>query len=502
MGLFRQTFAIALGRRASALSRSTPLCGIATVVALSLGLVACGSVRVEGAGGSAQGGGGGAGGALCAPPTDHPLEVVWSQVVHSDPVQGTPGPGANPGDRSIDFVAADASGNTYVAGSYWNTGATFATKVLPDGGQLNAFLAKLGPDGTLSWLKTFASAGYNDTHSMVVTSDGGVAISIFVQAPIDFGAGSHDLSGNYVVRYAANGDYVFAQPGLARLAATSDGGIVMAGGIEGTIDLGAGPISGGQEAHPDALLAKLDASGAVVFARVFGDSTPNPLPSMQDQSFSQLAVSADNRIYVAGRISGNTTIDGIALAAPSLVVAGFDATGHASFAKAYGDDVNFATASSMITMADGNLLLSGGLSGSVDFGGGAVVSALGYLVALSPTGTVAWAKPLENAAVSAMAPSKCYVRIAGLAATGATIGSGALAGVADPNGFENGFEAVLSPAGDVVGSQRFVGTPMSLSERPDASFLLSGHFSPQLSFATLNATGQASPMSGFLVDAR
>ena len=185
-----------------------------------------------------------------------------------------------------------------------------------------------------------------------------------------------------------------------------------------------------------------------------------------------------------------------------MVVAGFDASGQAVFAKAYGDDSNFTLASAMTAMPDGNLLLSGPLSGAIDFGGGAIAGVPGYLVALSPSGAEVWARPIESSAVTVMAPSKCYVRIAGLAGTGAKIGNGVIPGEVDPNGFENGFEAVLSPAGDLLGSQRFVGTTTSIAERPDASFLLSGHFASQLSFGTLSAAGQHSPMSGFLVDAR
>ena len=141
-----------------------------------------------------------------------------------------------------------------------------------------------------------------------------------------------------------------------------------------------------------------------------------------------------------------------------MVVAGFDASGQAVFAKAYGDDSNFTLASAMTAMPDGNLLLSGPLSGAIDFGGGAIAGVPGYLVALSPSGAEVWARPIESSAVTVMAPSKCYVRIAGLAGTGAKIGNGVIPGEVDPNGFENGFEAVLSPAGDLLGSQRFVGT--------------------------------------------
>lgn len=489
----------------------------APLFALTLSLAACDSSVLQQKGGGGGGQGGGAGGDVCAPPTDHALDVVWSQILASDPVTGTLGPGENPGDRSFDTVVLDASGNAFVSGTYWKSGAKLAGQTLPDGGQWNSFLAKLDPGGKPLWLKTFASAGYNEIFTFIVTHDGGVAMTIFVQAPIDFGGGMlPNANGTYLVRYGAGGEYVFAKPSAGVVAEAPDGGFIMAGGIDGTIDLGGGPLTAGQPAHPDAVLAKLDDKGGFVFARVFGDTVANPLPSQADQSFGNVVVAADGRIFVTGAIAGDTSLDGIALKAPGMIFAAFDATGHATSAVAFGDEMNGATASSLTLMSNGNLFLTGRLFGSVDFGGGPVVAAAsqsassqGYLLALSPTAQHVWSRPFsakDGAEVKAVATSKCSLRIAGFANGSVVVGQSSISGEGIPSSGSfmspNGFEAILSETGELLGAQRFLGEPSSIAVRPDDSFVVAGKFYDDLAVGSTKAKGNGSPTSGFLVDVR
>jgi hypothetical protein len=491
----------------------------APIFALVLSLAACDNsvVQQKDGGGGGESQDGGAGGGLCAPPADHALDVVWSQILTSDAFTGQPGPGENPGDRSIDNVVLDASGNAFVSGTYWKAGAKFAGQTMPDGGQWNSFLAKLAPTGEPLWLKTFASAGYNELFTFIVTHDGGVAMTIFVQAPIDFGGGVlPNANGVFLVRYGAGGEYVFAKPSAGVVAEAPDGGFIMAGGIGGTIDLGGGPITAGQEAHPDAVLAKLDANGGFVFAHVFGDTGPNPLPSKADQTFGNVVVADDGRIFVTGTIAGDTVLDGIALKAPGMIFAAFDPSGHATHAVAFGDEMNGATVNALTLMPDGNLFLTGRLFGSIDFGGGPVTASVsqssstqGYLLALSPTAQHVWSHPFsakDGAEVKAVSASKCSLRIAGFANGSVVVGPGSIAGEGSPsNGSSasgNGFEAILSEAGEILGSERFVGDPSSIAVRPDDSFVVAGRFHDSLSIGSLQAKGNGSPTSGFLVDVR
>jgi hypothetical protein len=280
------------------------------------------------------------------------------------------------------------------------------------------------------------------------------------------------------------------------------------------MDLGGGPIVGGQEGYPDAVLAKLDAKGGFVFAHVFGDTVPNPLPSKAEQVFSNVVVAADGRIFATGVIAGDTALDGIALKAPGMIFAAFDPSGHTTSAVAFGDEMNGATVNALTLMPSGNLFLTGRLFGSVDFGGGPVTAAVsqtsstqGYLLALSPTGQHVWSHPFsakDGAEVKAVSASTCSLRIAGFANGSVAVGPGSIAGEGSPSSGSsasgNGFEAILSEAGEILGSQRFVGDPSSIAVRPDDSFVVAGRFHDSLSIGTLLAPGNGSPTSGFLVD--
>ncbi|MBK6986057.1 MAG: hypothetical protein IPH32_15520 [Bacteroidetes bacterium] len=64
-------------------------------------------------------------------------------------------------NESVSAVAVDASGNSYITGSYTSSYINFGTFSLLNSfsGTSDIFLVKIYPTGTVVWAKTFGGAG-------------------------------------------------------------------------------------------------------------------------------------------------------------------------------------------------------------------------------------------------------------------------------------------------------------------------------------------------------
>jgi hypothetical protein len=144
--------------------------------------------------------------------------------------------------QQVDSVATDASGNVFVAGSFSGTltaGATTVTSV----GANDLFVLKLDPAGTAVWAARFGDA-----------TD---------------------------------------QLGAIHLATDPAGNVLLAGTLQGTIDLGGALTSAGAN---DAFLAKLDGAGNPLWSLRLGDAAA--------QQVHAVAISSATKIAVVGGFAG------------------------------------------------------------------------------------------------------------------------------------------------------------------------------------------------------
>jgi hypothetical protein len=414
-------------------------------------------------------------------------------------------------------VVTDLEGNVFVAGIYWGAGE-FAGVALPETEELDSFLAKLDQNGKLLWLKPIVGKGYETIGALAVTADGGVLGFVRVQDSLDFGGGTIDIAypgGSVLFHYGPGGEYRFARRGSgSALALASNGDIVVAGGFSGVLDFGGGSIvSGGAEAHDDAFLARLDAEGNEIFVKVFGDDLLDPLPSESDQSFLQVAVAPDGTTYVLGDFSGRTTIDGTKLASgdvDAMIVAAFDPSGHALFARSFGEgkqDGSVVQSGRLALAPGGGIVVTGTLWGTLDLGGGPIQGGSndanqGFLLALSPKGDFAWSRSVRSeggGSISSMTTSSCFVQVAGLAKGQINLGDGVIG--SSESG--DGFVALLSPEGKLLDGRRFTGVPQTMAQRVDGSFVLGGSFYSKLAIGGISIDAPISNAGslGFVADA-
>jgi hypothetical protein len=170
-------------------------------------------------------------------------------------------------------------------------------------------------------------------------------------------------------------------------AITTDaaGDVIVTGVGSGTFTVGTATLVG--EGSSDIFVAKFDPSGMPVWAHLFGD----------DGSGTGIGTDAAGNVFVTGWVTGSVDFGGGMLtssAAADVFVTELDPGGAPVWANLYGDPMASQGASALAVDSDGDILVTGGTTGSVNFGSGALPNptqnAL-FVAKFHPGGTLVWA---------------------------------------------------------------------------------------------------------------
>ncbi|MBI4705981.1 MAG: SBBP repeat-containing protein [Deltaproteobacteria bacterium] len=295
-------------------------------------------------------------------------------------------------------VAVDGSGNMFVTGWFEGT-VDFGGGPLASSGQ-DVFVAKLDKDGKHLWSKHFAGAGSGITtdgsgavlvaakFAGTVDLGGGPLTSagdwdIFV-AKLDKD-GQHLWSKRF-------GDAT-SQSGIGDLQVAADaaGNVLVTGNFAGTVDFGGGPlVAAGYE---DLFLAAFDTSGQHLWSKRFGDASM----LIPDSVAESVAADVSGNVFVTGSISSSTLNFGgqdlTSAGGSDAFVAKFDKGGSHLWSKRFGDGAS-QMARGVAVDASGNALMTGFFAGSLDFGGGPLASSGGdvFVAKLDKDGKHLWSK--------------------------------------------------------------------------------------------------------------
>jgi hypothetical protein len=366
-------------------------------------------------GAGTSGSGIGAAGATTAGPSDR-FGAAWARSVAS--VQTS---------AEFNSVAADRSGNLYVAGDMWGPGSldfgNGATPMVASNGW-DALLIKYDQSGRAQWAQVATAAWSTSTFSSaVVDSTGNIYVSGCIDdsqdpkgAPdsVDFGNGvsvaKSDASQNaLLVKYASSGlaqwaRVVTGSPGSCFARATLDtaGNVYVVGGGAGTgiynfgngvTVTGVATVSNQLDAAETAFLAKYDSSGIVQWARSVEAGSPT-------SDFSSVAIDGEGNVYVAGDIAGTGTYDfgngvtvagtasrgPIAEAISSALLVKYSSTGIPQWARTPTGSPYGSSFGSVAVDSEGNAYAAGSMSdGTYNFGN--AVAATGAVKGGSFTGT-------------------------------------------------------------------------------------------------------------------
>ncbi|MBI4701540.1 MAG: hypothetical protein HY744_10330 [Deltaproteobacteria bacterium] len=168
------------------------------------------------------------------------------------------------------------------------------------------------------------------------------------------------------------------------LCADQSGNVFVTGGFDGTLNLGGTPLQ--SAGGGDVFLAKFDTSGAHVWSKGFGDA--------KTQEVYGIACDGAGAVIITGRMVGSVDFGGglkSGLGSWSLFLAKLDATGAHVWSGVYGDGQN-QRGTGLAIDSSNNILVTGEVKKTIDFGKGAIKGPGWFLAKLDPQGAELWAK--------------------------------------------------------------------------------------------------------------
>jgi len=201
--------------------------------------------------------------------------------------------GATSGSSGGSDVAITPDGGAVVVG-FVDGAVQFGTHTITTDVS-SAFIAKLDREGNLDWWRIVESEERSGVAAVVVDAAGVITVAgghergaVLAGTPLSGAAGA------FVARFEPNGDLIWARSyGYAtptQIAATPDGGFVVAGHLDKAVDLGTGtlPFAG----KSDIFLLAITSDGVPLWARSFG--------SPESDRIHDLTVQATGQVLLAG----------------------------------------------------------------------------------------------------------------------------------------------------------------------------------------------------------
>lgn len=286
----------------------------------------------------------------------------------------------------------DASGNIYIPGFFsaatLDVGPGTAVHTLTRKGTTDAYITKLDASGELVWVKQFGGTGDTKINALDIDPSGNIC---FVgdhtgSTDMDPGPGIADYTGGtgsytriFIGRLNASGNFSWARSLEASASSFSSavairtdasGNILTTGYIHDTVDFDPGPglEQRSSKGMADPFMAKLDASGNFVFAKIMGGLEP-------DWAYA-LAVDNEGNVYGSGTFDGTADFDpgggghlvsSVGMrGSPDIYLVKFSSSGVLQWVNTYGTpgpDKSWALA----TDTENNVYLSGTFAGTIDF---------------------------------------------------------------------------------------------------------------------------------------
>ena len=271
-------------------------------------------------------------------------------------------------------VAISATGDIAMVGDF-QTDMIFDAIKLSSVGGTDAFVAVFDSAGAAKWAKGFGDVAAQSAHAVAFDSTGNVLLTGDTNGAIDFGQGALPLVGTqnaWAAKLSGAGVvawgklYGASKASGEGIGADATGNVYLAGDHEGKIDFGAGVLDNPN--GPNVYVAKLDPQGKQIWSHTYGDG--------QSQHTKGLSIDGKGHPVVAGTFSGAIDFGKGKLPSGGGVdgfVAKLDTQGCAIWQKGFGD-ASFQSASGVSADAAGNVLITGSIAGTANFGGGVLTA--------------------------------------------------------------------------------------------------------------------------------
>jgi hypothetical protein len=326
-------------------------------------------------------------------------------------------------------VATDSSGNVYIIGTFFGA-VDLGGGVLVSAGASDVFVAKYKPNGAFLWAKRYGNASPQNGKAITVDALGNVLVVGDFSGQIDFGGGALATAGStdiFAAKLDTNGGFIWSkrfgdvagQTAVA-VAVDSAGAVVFTGTLNGGADFGGGLLT--SAGIGDVFVAKLDSAGNHVWSKRFGDAA--------DQVGTGIAVNAAKDVIVTGYLSGGTLTFGgqnlVNQGGNDAFLVQFDPAGNHLWSLLGAGPGNQSGLGVAVDPA-GNVIMTGLLSSTADFGGGILTSAGGadiFVAKYDITGAHVWSKGFGD-------PAGQFARSVAAAPNGDSVVTGLILGATD-----------------------------------------------------------------------
>ena len=332
-------------------------------------------------------------------------------------------------NEAAQAVVADSAGNVYVAGAF-ESSVDFGGGPITAMGARDVFVAKYSPTGAHLWSKRLGGISDDAVQHLEFDPTGAVLLVGSFTGSGDFGTGMLASAGNtdvFVTKLDLAGNAVWAQRfgGLAAengrgVAVDKAGNVVLTGSFNGSATFGGAALvsAGGQ----DAFVVKLDAAGAHVWSKRFGEfGTDAGVGAAFDSAGNVLLTGTfTSKIdFGLGPIAGGNDSWVAKLTPQGLPVWGIRCGGSLT-----------TTVQDVAVDKLDQVLIGGGFSGNADFGGGFLtvtggVNTDAFMAKFASNGSHVWSRNLGssgNDGINAVAVDALLNPVVAGSATGSDFG--------------------------------------------------------------------------------
>lgn len=237
-------------------------------------------------------------------------------------------------------LAVDPTGDAILCGDFEEEASFGVLGKRTSAGKSDGFILRTGKDGTPLWLNTVGGPNEETCDALAYVGSGMIVAGGLFSGDLevgDFTARSNGSDDLYVAAYASDGSpsWLWTTGGNASdtvlaIAATPDGGVVVAGGFFGEVPF-SDTLTLKAESHEDAFLAKLSAGGDLQWAKRFGGE--------RDERIVRLAVDGQGSIFALAAFEGKSTFGGEPLesgGAYDIALVKLDGEGNHLWSKRFG----------------------------------------------------------------------------------------------------------------------------------------------------------------------
>ena len=333
-------------------------------------------------------------------------------------------------------------------------------------GNEDSYVTRYDAAGNRLWRRRFGDPKDDRAYRVAVGSDGSIVVGGDFKGTVDFGGGAHPTAGLhdvYVVSLAPDGSHQWsrtfgdsADQFMAGVAVQANGTVVLIVNAQlGSVDFGGGPLA--VTSNYATFVAALDSSGNHLWSKVVNGAKG-----------LGLAVDASGAILLTGFTYGTVDFGGgplVSAGGSDIFIAKLDAGGNHVWSKRFGDTNNRQLGKAIAADGAGNVVVTGGFEGAVDFGGGPLTTSGGiytdaFVAKLDVNGNHIFSKRFGDAAeqsgVGVAVDSGGNIVVTGSFEGTVDLGGGSFTSA----GLVDTFLLKLDPAGNHQWSQPLAGAGM------------------------------------------